>query len=267
MTGLTFASVAAISDLLRRHRLWRHDATGRRRLRIRCRQCGDQSQFRRADRSRPRLGVPAAELRPSTVHPGAETQVFFRAVNHSAAPVTARAVYNVTPAKIGIYFDKLQCFCFSNQTLAPGAEGRYGGRVFCRSGHAEGPRHPRSAGDYALLHDVPGGRCDPASADAAPAPPARGTFRKSDRSRPPLMSETHAALLGHWLPSARDAWRARAEASLSPCRSEPLADRRRYRCRAAGRRRRPLHARPWLGAADHRRPRGAWRRWPCGGAT
>ncbi len=55
-----------------------------------------------------------------TVHPGAETQVFFRAVNHSARPVTARAVYNVSPAKIGIYFDKIQCFCFSNQTLKPG---------------------------------------------------------------------------------------------------------------------------------------------------
>ncbi len=64
------------------------------------------------------------EFRPLTaavtVHPGAQTQVFFRAVNHSAQPVTARAVYNVTPTKIGIYFDKLQCFCFSNQTLQPG---------------------------------------------------------------------------------------------------------------------------------------------------
>jgi len=55
-----------------------------------------------------------------TVHPGAETQVFFHAVNHSAVPITARAVYNVSPAKIGIYFDKIQCFCFSNQTLKPG---------------------------------------------------------------------------------------------------------------------------------------------------
>jgi cytochrome c oxidase assembly protein subunit 11 len=55
-----------------------------------------------------------------SVHPGAQNQVFFRAVNRTTAPVTARAIYNVTPTKAGIYFDKLQCFCFSNQTLAPG---------------------------------------------------------------------------------------------------------------------------------------------------
>ena len=55
------------------------------------------------------------------VHPGAQSQVVFRAVNHTAAPVIAQAVYNVTPTKAGIYFDKLQCFCFNNQTLAPGA--------------------------------------------------------------------------------------------------------------------------------------------------
>lgn len=54
------------------------------------------------------------------VHPGEQTQVYFRALNRTTAPVTARAVYNVTPTKAGIYFDKLQCFCFSNQTLGPG---------------------------------------------------------------------------------------------------------------------------------------------------
>ena len=54
------------------------------------------------------------------VHPGEQNEVFFRAVNHSALPVTAQAIYNVTPTKVGIYFDKLQCFCFSDQTLAPG---------------------------------------------------------------------------------------------------------------------------------------------------
>jgi cytochrome c oxidase assembly protein subunit 11 len=56
-----------------------------------------------------------------SVHPGAQNQVFFRAVNRTTASVTARAIYNVTPTKAGIYFDKLQCFCFNNQTLAPGA--------------------------------------------------------------------------------------------------------------------------------------------------
>jgi cytochrome c oxidase assembly protein subunit 11 len=55
-----------------------------------------------------------------SVHPGAQNQVFFRAINRTAESVTARAIYNVTPTKAGIYFDKLQCFCFSNQTLAPG---------------------------------------------------------------------------------------------------------------------------------------------------
>jgi cytochrome c oxidase assembly protein subunit 11 len=55
-----------------------------------------------------------------TVHPGAQNEVLFRAVNRSAAPVTAQAVYNVTPTKAGIYFDKLQCFCFNSQTLEPG---------------------------------------------------------------------------------------------------------------------------------------------------
>ena len=54
------------------------------------------------------------------VHPGAQAEVFFRAVNRTTAPITAQAVYNVTPAKAGIYFDKLQCFCFTSQTLGPG---------------------------------------------------------------------------------------------------------------------------------------------------
>jgi len=64
-----------------------------------------------------------------TVHPGEERQIFYRAVNKTAQPVTGSATYNVTPAKAGIYFDKLQCFCFNEQFLAPG-ESRDMGVVF-----------------------------------------------------------------------------------------------------------------------------------------
>ena len=54
------------------------------------------------------------------VHPGEQKQVFFRAKNLSNHGITGRAVYNVTPTKVGIYFDKLQCFCFNAQYLGPG---------------------------------------------------------------------------------------------------------------------------------------------------
>jgi cytochrome c oxidase assembly protein subunit 11 len=54
------------------------------------------------------------------VAPGAQTKIFYRAQNLSARAIVGQAVYNVSPDTVGKYFKKIQCFCFSEQTLQPG---------------------------------------------------------------------------------------------------------------------------------------------------
>ena len=54
------------------------------------------------------------------VIPGETALSFFTATNHSNKPITGVATYNVHPAKAGLYFNKIQCFCFEEQRLLPG---------------------------------------------------------------------------------------------------------------------------------------------------
>ncbi len=57
-----------------------------------------------------------------TLNLGDQQVAFYTARNEAATPVTGIALYNVTPDKVGKYFHKTACFCFNQQTLAPGQQ-------------------------------------------------------------------------------------------------------------------------------------------------
>jgi cytochrome c oxidase assembly protein subunit 11 len=59
-----------------------------------------------------------------TVHLGARTLAVYTAKNLSNRPITGRASFNVSPDDAGKFFNKIQCFCFTEQTLQPGQEVR-----------------------------------------------------------------------------------------------------------------------------------------------
>lgn len=53
-------------------------------------------------------------------HIGVPTTVYYRAKNVGEHTIVGRATYNVTPDAAGYYFNKTECFCFTEQKLAPG---------------------------------------------------------------------------------------------------------------------------------------------------
>lgn len=52
---------------------------------------------------------------------GETALAFFKATNNADTPVTGNAIFNVSPEQAGLYFTKIECFCFTQQTLKAGA--------------------------------------------------------------------------------------------------------------------------------------------------
>ena len=64
------------------------------------------------------------ETSTQTVQIGQRDLAFYTARNDSNVPITGTASFNVEPEQTGAYFNKIQCFCFTQQTLQPGEEVR-----------------------------------------------------------------------------------------------------------------------------------------------
>jgi cytochrome c oxidase assembly protein subunit 11 len=60
------------------------------------------------------------ERRSVDVKLGEVVTVYYKVINEAARVTTGQAAYNVNPPTTGIYFEKINCFCFTQQTLKPG---------------------------------------------------------------------------------------------------------------------------------------------------
>ena len=98
------------------------------------------------------------------VQVGESVLAFYRVRNVSNVPVTGTATFNVTPHKAGRFFAKVECFCFAEQTLAPGEEVDLPVSFFIDPEIVESPE-AKDLGEITLSYTF---------FRAVPAPPDRG---------------------------------------------------------------------------------------------
>ena len=101
--------------------------------------------------------TPAA---PISIHPGARTTINYTSENLPGKSTTGRAVFNVSPAQAGAYFSKIECFCFTEQTLKAGEKVKMPVVFFVDPKMRTDPGDPRHRRNYLELHLLPGGKSD-----------------------------------------------------------------------------------------------------------
>jgi cytochrome c oxidase assembly protein subunit 11 len=113
--------------------------------------------------------------RSQTVNVGASSIAFFKVANTSDHQITVRAAYNVSPDQAGAHVHKLQCFCFSAQTLKPHQQAEFPVVYFIDPAFASDPEM-KGLGDITLSYTFVSDEAEaPKAAPAkvvAPKPPS-----------------------------------------------------------------------------------------------
>jgi cytochrome c oxidase assembly protein subunit 11 len=115
---------------------------------------------------------------PQTARLGESKLAFFRATNTGPVAVTGRALYNVLPEWAGAYFSKLECFCFKDQTIAPGQTVEFPVVYFVDPRYAADPDQ-REKGEITLSYTFFPAADAKAAASGAPRPSALGGERRA----------------------------------------------------------------------------------------
>ena len=102
---------------------------------------------------------------------------FFKVTNTSDKPLTGRAMYNVVPEQAGAYFQKLECFCFSSQTIEPGQTVEFPVVYFVDPAYVK-DYDARTKSEITLSYTFfP-------STDAAPTPATGGSVKQTSTLKP-----------------------------------------------------------------------------------
>ncbi len=122
----------------------------------------------------------APEIPKVEVRLGEPALVAYQARNLADHPVIGTAVYNVAPAQAGVYFNKIECFCFTDQRLLPGQVIDMPVYFFVDPALADDPALDEVGTitlSYTFFRSATEDQAEPDAASVVPAAGARGATR------------------------------------------------------------------------------------------